>query len=46
MGAIKKIFVELQNEYGTNLEFLPEDFDMQKYMQEKNNEKSKKNGNS
>lgn len=46
MGAIKNLFIELQNEYGANLEFLPEDFDMQKYIQEKANEKSKNDGNS
>lgn len=44
MGAIKNLFIELQNEYGAK--FLPEDFDMQKYMQEKANEKSKNDGNS
>jgi hypothetical protein len=42
MGAIKNLFIELQNEYGKDLEDLPQGFDMQKYLQEKANE----NGNS
>jgi hypothetical protein len=46
MGAIKNLFIELQNEYGMNLEFLPKDFDIQKYMQEKANEKIKNDGDS
>ena len=46
MGAIKNLFIELHNASPANLDFLPEDFDMQQYMQEKANEKSKNDGNS
>ena len=31
MGAIKEIMTELQNQYGYDLELLPEDFDWDEY---------------
>ena len=35
MGRVKDLFIELQNEYGYELEYLPEGFDTEKYMKEK-----------
>jgi hypothetical protein len=38
MGRIKDLVIDLQNEYGYNMEFLPENFDMDSYLKEKANE--------
>lgn len=35
MGRVKDLFIELQNEYGYDLEDLPEGFDAEKYLKEK-----------
>ena len=35
MGAIKEIMSELQNKYGYDLEYLPEDFDWDAYFKSK-----------
>jgi hypothetical protein len=32
MGRIKDLVIELQNEFGYNMEFLPEDFNMDEYL--------------
>jgi hypothetical protein len=49
MGRIKDLVIELQNEYGQELEGMPEDFSMEDYLKmraeemtqiEKSNEKS------
>jgi len=34
MGRMKELFIELQNEYGQELEGLPEVFDAEKYLAE------------
>ena len=34
----RKSIIDLQNEYGYNMEFLPENFDMDSYLKEKANE--------
>ena len=39
MGSIKDLIIELQNEYGYELEKLPEDFSMEEYLKEKSEEK-------
>ena len=38
MGRIKDLVIELQNEYGYDLENLPEDFSMAEYLEIKANE--------
>jgi hypothetical protein len=38
MGRIKDLVIELQNEYGYDLEFLPEEFSMQEYLEMKSKE--------
>lgn len=38
MGRIKDLVIELQNEYGYDLENLPEDFSMDEYLEQKANE--------
>lgn len=38
MGRIKDLVIDLQNEYGYNLEDLPEGFDMDRYLEEKSKE--------
>ncbi len=35
MAKMKEIFIELQNQYGENLEDLPKDFSMEDYLIEK-----------
>ena len=35
MGRMKEIFIELQNEYGQDLEFAPVDFSMEDYLKKK-----------
>lgn len=35
MGRIKELVTDLMNEYGHDLENLPEDFDMEVYLKEK-----------
>jgi len=35
MGRIKDLVIDLQNEYGINMEFLPEDFNMDEYLYKK-----------
>ena len=32
MGRIKDLVIELQNEFGLDMEFLPEDFNMDEYL--------------
>ena len=34
MGRMKELFIEMQNEYGQELEGLPEGFDAEKYLAE------------
>lgn len=43
MGHIKELFIDLQNEFGLNLENMPEDFSTEDYLKEraKEIEKSK-----
>jgi hypothetical protein len=36
MGRMKDLFIELQNEYGYNLEDLPEGFSMEEYLNSQN----------
>lgn len=43
MGAIKEIMVELQNQYGYDLEYLPEDFDWDAHFKSKSDELDKEN---
>lgn len=38
MGRIKEIFIELQNQYGQNLEDAPVDFSMDDYLKMKADE--------
>jgi hypothetical protein len=38
MGRIKDLVIELQNEYGYDLEFLPEEFSIQEYLEMKSKE--------
>jgi len=38
MGRIKDLVIDLQNEYGYNLEYLPEGFDMDLYLKENSTE--------
>ena len=38
MGRIKDLVIELQNEYGYDLENLPEGFSMDEYLETKSNE--------
>ena len=40
MGRIKDLVIELQNEFGFDMEFLPEDFNMDEYLEKKSKEKS------
>jgi hypothetical protein len=35
MGRIKDLVIELQNEFGFDMEFLPEDFNMDEYLAKK-----------
>jgi hypothetical protein len=39
MGRIKDLVIELQNEFGFDMEFLPEDFNMDEYLAKKSGEK-------
>jgi hypothetical protein len=39
MGRIKDLVIELQNEFGFDMEFLPEDFNMDEYLSKKSKEK-------
>ena len=43
MGAIKEIMVELQNQYGYDLEYLPEDFDWDAHFKSKSEEPNSEN---
>ena len=38
MGRIKDLVIELQNEFGYNMEDMPEDFNMDEYLASKANE--------
>ena len=38
MGRVKEIFIELQNQYGQNLEDAPEGFSMEDYLKRKADE--------
>ena len=38
MGRIKDLVIELQNEFGFDMEFLPEDFNMDEYLAKKSGE--------
>ena len=40
MGRIKDLVIELQNEFGFDMEFLPEDFNMDEYLVKKSKEKT------
>ena len=40
MGRVKDLVIELQNEFGFDMEFLPEDFNMYEYLEKKSKEKS------
>ena len=40
MGRIKDLVIELQNEFGFDMEFLPEDFNMDEYLSKKSKEKT------
>ena len=40
MGRIKDLVIELQNEYGFDLENMPNGFDMDEYLEMKSKEKS------
>lgn len=35
MGKMKDLFIDLQNQFGLNLEDMPEDFSMDNYIAEK-----------
>ena len=39
MARIKDLIIELQNEFGFDMEFLPEDFNMDEYLAKKAEEK-------
>ena len=39
MARIKDLIIELQNEFGFDMEFLPEDFNMDEYLEKKSKEK-------
>ena len=43
MGAIKEIMSELQDQYGYDLEYLPEDFDWDAHFESKSNELNQEN---
>lgn len=38
MGRIKDLVIELQNEFGFDMEFLPEDFNMDEYLAKRSQE--------
>jgi hypothetical protein len=38
MGRVKDLVIELQNEFGFDMEFLPEDFNMCEYLSKKSGE--------
>lgn len=38
MGYMKELFIDLQNEFGLNLENMPEDFSMEDFLKEKSEE--------
>jgi hypothetical protein len=40
MGRVKDLVIELQNEFGFDMEFLPEDFNMDEYLDKKSKEKN------
>ena len=40
MGRVKDLVIELQNEFGFDMEFLPEDFNMDEYLAKKSKEKT------
>ena len=40
MARIKDLVIELQNEFGFDMEFLPEDFNMDEYLSKKSKEKT------
>lgn len=40
---MKELFIELQNEYGQNLEFAPLDFSMEDYLKQKAQEQENEN---
>ena len=40
MGRIKDLVIELQNEFGFDMEFLPEDFNMDEFLAKRSKEKS------
>lgn len=40
MGRVKDLVIELQNEFGFDMEFLPEDFNMDEYLVKKSKEKT------
>ena len=40
MGRVKDLVIELQNEFGFDMEFLPEDFNMDEYLSKKSKEKT------
>jgi hypothetical protein len=44
MGKIKELLIDLQNEYGQDLENLPEGFDFDAYLEEKSNEQEEQEG--
>ena len=45
MGRIKDLVIELQNEYGVELENIPEDFSMEDYLKLKAGEIESQNNN-
>lgn len=45
MGRVKEIFIELQNQYGQNLEDAPVDFSMDDYLKMKADEANDDNEN-
>ena len=40
MGRVKDLVIELQNEFGFDMEFLPEDFNMDEFLEKRSKEKS------
>jgi hypothetical protein len=40
MGRVKDLVIELQNEFGFDMEFLPEGFNMDEYLSKKSKEKT------
>ena len=40
MGRIKDLVIELQNEFGFDMEFLPEDFNMDEFLSKRSKEKN------